>query len=220
MKPPLSRLLQSGFAKARAAPSKLSHGSRNIAPAAGVAPASCGCGFARRARRKRGQNRTAFQERTPVSATTSPYFPPFLTEKKILKIKLTIERILRAYGMLEKFRSDELFYAKIENPPYLDLSIERHGNRITLSHYAKCNGDLIPDPDMEFVIMPNENWMPVAIQLNTGHYQRALQFSETGALFSYFPKALSSQISFSNMWAKNLISQGFHKARLAKSDQP
>lgn len=115
------------------------------------------------------------------------------------KMKSAIERILCSHGMLEEFQRNPEFAVRIKNEPFQPLTIERHDSQITVTHYIKENGDMIPDPDMELKIMNDGSWCPVAIQFATGHYRRAMQS----------PQQFRDQISFSTMWAKNLISQRF-----------
>jgi hypothetical protein len=115
------------------------------------------------------------------------------------QMKSAIERILRSHGMLEEFLQNPEFAVRIKNEPFQPLTIERHDSQITVTHYFKQNGDMICDPDMEFKLMDDGSWCPIAIQFATGHYRRAMQG----------PQQFRDQTSFSTMWAKNLISQRF-----------
>jgi hypothetical protein len=123
-------------------------------------------------------------------------------------MKTAIEKILTAHGLLKAFSANESYSVKIENKPYMPLSIEKHGNRVTVTHYFEQNGDLIPDPDMEFEVLQGE-WSPVAIQHAIGSYYRAVEFRDGKRFIN--PRQLRDQTSFPKMWARNLISQGFAK---------
>ncbi len=125
-------------------------------------------------------------------------------------MKTTIEKILTAHGIFEAFQSNDDFSAKIENGPYLPLCIEKHGTQITVTHYVEQNGDLIPDPDMEFEIL-NGEWSPVALQLAIGTYYRASEYRDGKRFIN--PKQIREQTKFARMWARNLISQGFAKPK-------
>lgn len=129
--------------------------------------------------------------------------------KKGSRMKAAIEKIVSAQGKIDEFIQGEDFYLRIDNPPFLPLVIERHGLSASVTHYFEQNGDLIPDPDMEFIITNSEEWFPVATQFATGHYRRAIFFEEDKKLVS--KNELCSQIQFANMWAKNLLEQGFAK---------
>jgi hypothetical protein len=89
------------------------------------------------------------------------------------KMKSAIEWILCSHGLLEEFGWNPDFAVRIKNGPYLPLSIERHESKITVTHYVIENGDMIPDPDMEFELLSDGSWYPVAIQFATGSYHRA-----------------------------------------------
>ena len=98
------------------------------------------------------------------------------TQQRVqLTMKIAIEKILAAHGQLEAFLKGEEFSIKIANPPFMPLSIERHGKMITVTHYFEQNGDLVADPDVEFVDLGKLDWMPVAIQHATGHYYKLIR---------------------------------------------
>jgi hypothetical protein len=122
-------------------------------------------------------------------------------------MKSAIEKILNAHGMLEEFQQNPEFAVRIKNGPYMPLTIERHDSQITVTHYLIENGDMILDPDMEFERLADGSWFPVAIQLVTGHYARAMEIRDGRRFVN--PRQVREQIQFSRMWARNLISQGF-----------
>jgi hypothetical protein len=123
-------------------------------------------------------------------------------------MKTAIEKILTAHGLLEAFNASESYSVKIENGPYMPLSIEKHGSSITVTHYFEQNGDLVPDPDMEFEVL-EEEWSPVAIQHAIGSYYRAVEYRDGKRFIN--PRQLRDQKSFARMWAQNLLAQGFGK---------
>ena len=125
-----------------------------------------------------------------------------------------IERILCAHNLLEEFTWSEEFAVRITNAPYMPLTIERQGRSVTITHYFEQNGDLIPDPDMEFEIIADHLWVPVAIQFATGHYRRARETRDGQRFIN--PREAQDQIKFSKMWAKNLVSQRFDSSKAEK----
>ncbi len=129
--------------------------------------------------------------------------------KKGSRMKAAIEKIVSTQGKIDEFTQGEDFCLRIENPPFLPLVIERHGASASVTHNLEQNGDLIPDPDMEFTITNSGEWFPVATQFTTGHYRHAIYFENDRKLVN--KNELWSQIQFANMWAKNLIEQGFGK---------
>ena len=122
------------------------------------------------------------------------------------RMTATIERILCSHDLLQEFMNAEDFAVRIKNAPYMPLTIERHGAQVIVTHYFSQNGDLIADPDMEFEVIAEHVWSPVAIQFADDRYCRATE-SRDGRKF-LFPREMKRQIEFSGVWAKNLIAQG------------
>jgi len=54
-------------------------------------------------------------------------------------MKKAVETILEKLGQLEPFRQREDFAIKIENAPFMPLSIEKHGKLVTITHYLCQN---------------------------------------------------------------------------------
>jgi hypothetical protein len=136
--------------------------------------------------------------------------------RKITTMKLAIEKILNEQNQLEAFKACDDFAIKIANEGYMPLSIERHGKTITVTHYFAQNGELICDPDLELVDLGGNDWLPVAIQHSSGHYVRAA-FQENGK-WMLKPWAMRDLQSFSKMWARNLLAQGFAKGSIVYAE--
>ena len=117
------------------------------------------------------------------------------------KLKKTVEKILSKRGSLDQFQQSEYFHLKIDEKN-LQLSIGKNGNRVTVSKYFERNGDLIPDPDMEFLIGFDGEWYPVALQTSTGHYFQARHWVN-GEEFLDLDETLR-QVKFSNEWARSI----------------
>jgi hypothetical protein len=130
-------------------------------------------------------------------------------------MKNTIEKILEAHGILDAFSNNEHYYAKIEAQGFMPLSIEKHGSQRIVSHYFEQNGDLVPDPDMEFVDLGGADWLPVAIQHSTRLYCRASNLVDGKWKFNL--KIAMDLQSFARMWGKNLIAQGFARGRVVQA---
>ncbi len=123
------------------------------------------------------------------------------------QMRSVVERILRSHKLLEDFRRDSEFAVRITNQPYMPLTIERHGSRITVTHYFMQNDDMVPDPDMESEQLADGSWYPVAIQFATGSYRRATEIRDGKRFVN--PKEARDQIQFSRMWARNLKGQDY-----------
>lgn len=117
------------------------------------------------------------------------------------KLKKTIEQILSKRGCLNQFKQSDNFHLKIDEKD-LQLSIGRNGNRVTISKYFERNGDLIPDPDMVFLIGFDGEWYPVSLQTSTGHYFQARNWVN-GEEFLNLVETLR-QVKFSNEWAREI----------------
>jgi hypothetical protein len=117
-----------------------------------------------------------------------------------------VERILKAHRLFAKFNEASEFAVRITNPPYMPLTIERHADRVTITHYFEQNGDLIPEPDMEFAVH-NGQWLPIAMQFATGQYRVAIRTDEDE--WKINRAEAKDQVEFAATWAKNLIEQGF-----------
>ncbi len=136
--------------------------------------------------------------------------------KKMTTMKSAIEEILTAHRQLAAFRENEHYAVKIASEGFMPLSIEKHDKLVTVTHYYEQNGDLVPDPDMEFVDLGGGEWLPVAIQHSTGHYMRAAEYED--GTWRFNPRRMRDLQSFSRMWARNLLTQGFAAGELVRAE--
>ena len=98
------------------------------------------------------------------------------------KYKTILERVTQ--GLAEP--GEEGSARKIKDPTgsdvFLPLSVERIGDdRFSLAHYFEQMGDLVPDPDIEFIREGGE-WYPAAVSLAIGKYRVAIEETEDGEL--------------------------------------
>jgi hypothetical protein len=132
-------------------------------------------------------------------------------------MKSAIEKILTAHGLLDAFRASQHYSVKLVSAGYMPLTIEKHDKQITVTHYYIQEGDLIPDPDVEFVDLGSDDWLPVAIQHATGHYCRAAEQAASGN-WLVSKAAMRDLQSFVRMWARNLLNQGFAAAKVERAE--
>ena len=94
------------------------------------------------------------------------------------------------------------------NGAWMPVSVEHlYGTHYRTAHYFEQNGDLVPDPDVEFLKTP-EGWVPLAIQQCTGHYSRPIRLSDDGTTITGIaPRAYADLVSFCNMWMSNVAAQ-------------
>lgn len=122
-------------------------------------------------------------------------------------------------------------HLKIENEPFMPLTIERIGEAIntlygpglpySLCHYYEQNGDLMQDPEMCFVVIDkregkSESEPPIVAipymfqQANIGIYQESMSI-EYGNLIMTDSRQQADHTYFANGWLANIRAQGFIK---------
>ena len=112
-----------------------------------------------------------------------------------------VAKLLHQAGLATSILKGEDFYLKVENKPYIPLSIERHGSELYLTHFLKdSSGDLFIDSEMVFNISPTG-------QLSLA--ETAVQNPLTGGELRRHDQ------EFGKIFSKNLISQGFNTAALS-----
>lgn len=119
----------------------------------------------------------------------------------------SVSKLLSEAGLAERLMTGFNSYVRLVNPPYTDLIIERlpaeSSPRLCLTHYLESNGDRFIDSEMIFEIRP------------AGHLvlcETAVQNPIRGGELRGLDR------SFANIFAQNLLQQGFSSARLEWSD--
>jgi hypothetical protein len=112
----------------------------------------------------------------------------------------------------------------LSNGTFMPVTVERLTTfRFSVTHYYKQNGDLVPDPDMEFLkgtAGDQSVWTPVSIQHATGHFACALEL-DGDVPVRYRPRILRELVNFSHTWMRNIIDQqGGLVAMAAESARP
>lgn len=91
--------------------------------------------------------------------------------------------------------------------PYMQVVVEHlRDNSYTVSHYYTQNGDLVPDPDVEFLRLDTGAWLPVSITQWAGS-RRAVQVGPDGRPEGIYPSALRDLCSFTTTWMRNINRQ-------------
>lgn len=98
---------------------------------------------------------------------------------------------------------------KFDNAPgaYMAVHVERIGAaRYSVAHYFESNGDLVADPDMEFVKQDGK-WYPAACQTQFG-YTKALEVDAYHeGITGVYRRAYADLRSFANLLLKNIKAQ-------------
>jgi len=90
---------------------------------------------------------------------------------------------------------------------FMALSVERlTENSYSMAHYYEQNGDLCPDPDVEFRKM-NHGWVPVNITQPFGGYSETVVFDDDGKIKGYYRRAHTDLRLFTQTWLDNIKSQ-------------
>ena len=117
----------------------------------------------------------------------------------------------RNYVLLKKLAPEILskessYIHFVAGSAIMPLTVEHlSGNRIAVSHYYSQDGDMIADPDMEFVF-DNENETLTAVTYQQG------SFYQTTETPNGINKTLERELnSFANQWFRNNDSYGFVK---------
>ena len=117
----------------------------------------------------------------------------------------TIEKLLSAHDLLDKFHTQLDFHVRFDMPGYQRLVIERHGELISVAHYFEQNGDLVPDPEVE---LHYPTWAPTAITQAFGIRREKFitRMNDVVLVDTRFDREVSS---FLSMWARNIQAQGW-----------
>lgn len=87
---------------------------------------------------------------------------------------------------------------------FMAVNVTRTGEHtFAVSHRYEQNGDLVPDPDMEFV-KTERGWMPLAIEQWSGR-RVALRLKADGLTPGrYNSRVYSDCLSFTSLWMRNI----------------
>lgn len=113
-------------------------------------------------------------------------------------------------------------YGKSQVSGYMDLSFDHlstddEGNiRIAIAHNYIENGDVVPHPDMEVLVMPKEKFAEALTYQNRFVFQRVYDEYE-GEPFTNL-KLRSELNQFLDQWLSNLIEQG-HSVNFSAADR-
>jgi hypothetical protein len=98
---------------------------------------------------------------------------------------------------------------KVDNSggTYMAVHVDRLSERrYSLAHYYTQNGDLVGDPDGVF-LKTDAGWLPVSLQLCTGHYTEAVQVDGDDKPVTFRARALRELVGFAAMWLRNVCDQ-------------
>ncbi len=88
------------------------------------------------------------------------------------------------------------------------LYLTEQGARYSVAHYFKQNGDLMRDPDMEFMKI-GDDYYPVYFRQDGGIpcEQEAVVYGTGGKIERYDPKVQADLAVFADRWMRNIKEQ-------------
>jgi len=119
----------------------------------------------------------------------------------------------------------EADHLKIESKSFMPLTLEflhkvltssGEGRLYSLSHTYVQNGDLMRDPEMCFIVVPDPGSTETLIypqmyqQDSLGLYEESVHING-GKVAGFIPVWQASHCTFANRWLKNILAQGFLK---------
>lgn len=119
------------------------------------------------------------------------------------------EKLTAKHGI--NLYEDETPYLRLDMPGFDRLTIERYWTKptiLTVGHYFEMNGDLVPDPQVDFYAKDGI-WYPIAIDQFIIGYKRHVEINNvTGEMNLVVPLKLHDDlVGFTNMWAENIEGQ-------------
>ncbi len=96
---------------------------------------------------------------------------------------------------------------KVDNGSYMAVRVDRLSERTySVAHYFQQNGDAVCDPDGVF-LKTAAGWLPVTLQLATGHYTVALELDGDDKPTGWRPRQYRELAAFTAMWLRNVRDQ-------------
>jgi hypothetical protein len=116
-------------------------------------------------------------------------------------------------------------HIKLESGNFMPLTLEflhnvqsgsAEGKLYSLSHTYVQNGDLMRDPEMCFIVVPDPDRPETLIypqmyqQDSLGLFEESVHIND-GKVTGFIPIWQAGHCSFANIWLKNILFQGFLK---------
>lgn len=132
------------------------------------------------------------------------------------KMKRVIEQLAARH---EVNLQQEGTYLRLDMPGYDRLVIRRWGPKLlSVAHFFEGHGSLIAEPEVTFFVQQGQ-WVPIAIRNSLTGLRTFAQVSEDGlTLLRYFQAKQAGLAGFVELWAQNLIEQGWLKQGVRSED--
>lgn len=120
-----------------------------------------------------------------------------------------IEELLGTHQLLDSFQGMKHFCAVIGIYGARPLHIERHGNKVTVAQYIVADEDLMPSPEIIFLMNERGQWLPAEAHFTTGAWRNCVD----GSWLSNFRERLYIR-KFSDQWLKRLAPQMYERGEV------
>lgn len=119
--------------------------------------------------------------------------------------------------LVELSKKSENNHVKLDNAKgaFMALSFEKlhdfnfgehPSTKFAMAHYFKQNGDLVPDPDMTFILVHSNKKIFSASYQDQFNYREAI-FQDDSGKWKVNEKELNDETAFANIWLKNIKEQ-------------
>jgi hypothetical protein len=130
--------------------------------------------------------------------------------KKAQKVLEQLTWTLTEPGSYKRFdRSHDIYM-----PVHVNWVAGEHGDfgrLISVAHYVEAEGDLLPDPMMEFLQGPDMRFYPVSADLLIGYHSEPVRLADDLRPIRFDPKEQADLVQFANDWMKNIWHQQFEE---------
>lgn len=83
----------------------------------------------------------------------------------------------------------------------------RLGQIFSIAHYYKQNGDMMRDPDMEFIQGGDGEYYPISFWQDAPLIRDESVFWKDGEIVAFDQKRQASLVTFANLWMRNIKEQ-------------
>ncbi len=87
--------------------------------------------------------------------------------------------------------------------------VKPYGSLFSVAHYYEQNGDMMRDPDMEFLKGHDGNYYPAYFRQDgaAGLEQEVFIYDEEGKIKQFRPRLMNDLKNFANIWMENIRQQ-------------
>ena len=123
------------------------------------------------------------------------------------RMKAVIEKLAKKHAV---DLSQEGAHFRLDMPGFDRLCVENIGvGRISVAHYFVMNGDLVAEPDIEFLVDEKGAWLPLNITQSMTGFTRYAVFDSREELIVENERGQRQLADFANTWANNIEAQGW-----------